>query len=100
MARVIWTGSAQRDLQEIAEYISLDNPDAARRVVARIERHVAKLNRFPELGPVVPDVIGSIRQIVEAPCRVFYKIDGKTVYIMHVLRFERLLRLSRLEDQD
>ena len=36
------------------------------------------------------------RQIVEPPCRVFYRFDGAQVLILHVMRAERRLRRSRL----
>jgi toxin ParE1/3/4 len=99
MAQVVWTGPATRDVQEIAEYIALDSPPAAANVVARIERRVSSLKRFPELGSFVPEnPESSVRQLVEPPCRIFYETRGNKIYILHVLRFERLLRLSRLQD--
>ncbi|GAB1406546.1 hypothetical protein MASR1M8_04650 [Thermomonas brevis] len=36
------------------------------------------------------------RQIVEPPCRVFYRHDGHGVFILHVMRSERVLRKTRL----
>jgi hypothetical protein len=33
---------------------------------------------------------------VEPPCRVFYRYDGHKVFILHVMRSERLLRKGRL----
>ncbi|MFO1506405.1 MAG: hypothetical protein U1F23_04900 [Lysobacterales bacterium] len=40
-----------------------------------------------ELGPR-----SRYRQIVEPPCRVFYRFDGRAAYIVHVMRAERILR--------
>lgn len=40
------------------------------------------------------------RQIVEPPVRIFYRFDGATVYIVHLPRFESLLSLSHLLDED
>ncbi|MBV9242753.1 MAG: type II toxin-antitoxin system RelE/ParE family toxin [Acidobacteria bacterium] len=99
MAQVIWTGPACRDVQEIAEYISLDSPEAAKDVVSRIERHVSRLKTFPNIGSFVPEnPEASVRQLVEPPCRIFYRVERGKVHILHVLRFERLLRLSRLDN--
>lgn len=101
MAQVIWTEGAILDLREIAEYIAFDNPEAAANVVTRIESHVDKLSEFPHLGPVIPETPRSLaRQVVEPPCRIFYHVAGELVYILHVLRFERLLRQSMLERED
>jgi plasmid stabilization system protein ParE len=36
MAEVIWTEPALNDLNAIADYIALDNPEAARRLVQKI----------------------------------------------------------------
>ncbi len=97
MAEIIWTGPAKRDLEEIIGYIADDNPAAASRVAKRIITHTRQLRKHPLSGPCAPEVEGdSIRQIVESPCRIFYKVAGEKVYILHVLRFERLFKVSRL----
>ena len=36
------------------------------------------------------------RQIVEPPCRVFYRHERQTVYILHVMRSEQRLPRSKL----
>lgn len=102
MASVIWTEPAILDLEEITEFISYENPEAASRVSQRVLRHVRHLAKFPRLGPVIHEQPESqYRQIVESPCRVIYRVDdADVVYILHVIRFERLLRLSNLERGD
>ncbi len=101
MAEVIWTAPAMRDLQEIAEYIALDNLEAARTLVRRVERHVARLARFPRLGSSIPELEESQnRQLIEPPRRIFYQIRGRKVYVLHVMRSERLLRPSNLETDE
>jgi hypothetical protein len=43
-------------------------------------------------GPELPELPGwRYRQIVEPPCRVIYRCDKRTVYVLHVVRAERLL---------
>ncbi len=99
MAEIIWTGPAKRDLEEIIGYIADDNPGAASRVAKRIITHTRQLRKHPLSGPYAPEIeTNIIRQIVEPPCRIFYKVVGKKVYILHVLRFERLFKISRLHD--
>jgi len=94
MAEVIWTEPALSDLDEIADYIALDNPEAARQLVRRVFDHVEKLVDHPKLGSVPRELrpIKAYRQIVEPPCRAFYRTQGKEIYIVHVMRGERLLR--------
>lgn len=93
MAEIIWTEPALSDLDAIADYISLDNPRAARELVQRVFGHVDQLAEHPLSGPKVSELKGwRYRQIVEPPCRVIYRHDKRIVYILHVLRGERLLR--------
>ena len=97
MAELIWTGPALQDLDAIADYIVLDDPEAARRLVRRVFQHVAQLVEHPESGSRPPEMRRSrYRQIVEAPCRVFYRYDGARVFVLHVMRGEMRLRKSRL----
>jgi len=102
MAQVIWTEPALADLEAIADYIALENPAAASALVQRIVQHVRQLIDHPESGSR-PRELGSrtrYRQIVEPPCRIFYRYDGKHVYILHAMRTERLLRRSALKRKE
>jgi plasmid stabilization system protein ParE len=93
MAEVIWTEPALGDLDAIADYIALDNPRAAALLVQRIFKHVGQLAEHPRSGSKVPELKGwRYRQIVEPPCRVLYRAEKRGVYILHVVRSERLLR--------
>ena len=96
MAEIIWTEPAIADLDAIADYIALENPAAAGALVQRILQHVLQLMDHPESGSR-PKELGNgtrYRQIVDPPCRIFYRFDGKTVFVVHVMRTERLLRRS------
>lgn len=97
MAEVVWSAPALADLEAIAEYIALENPGAASELVSRVVGHVEQLAEHPESGSRVPELRRSrYRQLVEPPCRVFYRYDGQQVFIVHVMRTERLLRASEL----
>lgn len=101
MAEIIWTEPALNDLDAIADYIALDNPTAARELVQRVFRHVEQLVEYPESGSRPPELKGGrYRQIVERPCRVFYRVEGGKVFILHVLRGEMRLRKSKLREGD
>ena len=85
------------DIEAIADYIALDNPAAASVLVKRIFEHVTQLADHPESGSWPPELGRSrYRQIVEPPCRIFYRFDGQRVFILHAMRSERLLRTSQL----
>ena len=48
--KVSFTEAARRDIAAIYDYISRDNPEAAKRVVAAIERATDWLSPFPFSG--------------------------------------------------
>ena len=98
MARLIWAEPALADLDEIAEYIALDDRPAATRYVRKVFDTVARLKQFPDSGrrpAELPDT--RYREVVVPPCRVFYRVEGGTVFILYVMRSERLLRTHLLE---
>ena len=101
MAQVIWTEPALNDLDAIADYIAIENPVAAAELVQRVFGHVEQLEAHPESGSRPPELKRSrYRQIVEPPCRVFYRYDGETVFVLFVMRSEQLLRKGQLASRE
>lgn len=97
MAEIIWTEPALSDLDAIADYIALDNPDAARTLVQNVFHHVGQLAAHPKSGSKPKELKGQrYRQIIEPPCRIFYREERSRVYILHVMRSEQLLNESVL----
>src|SRR5476649_1428422 len=97
MAEVIWTEPALSDLEAIADYIALDNPAAAAELVTRVLEHVGQLSAHPRSGSALPELPGwRYRQIIEPPCRAIYRQEQNLVFILHVVRSERLLKRNVL----
>ena len=93
MAKVIWADPAIQDLDAIADYIALDKPEAARQLVRKVLDTVRRLRRFPRMGGTPPELSGlPYRQLVVPPCRIFYRIEDKVIYVVHVLRGEQFIR--------
>jgi plasmid stabilization system protein ParE len=85
------------DLDAIADYIALENPIAASALVTRVLGHIEQLADHPGSGSKPRELGRSrYRQIVEPPCRIFYRYDGHKVFILYVMSSERLLRRGRL----
>lgn len=98
MARLVWTEPALADLDAIADYIALDRPDAASRLVKEVFARVSLLEDFPEMCPHPHDLPDTrYRHLSIPPLRLFYRVDEDTVYIVYVMRSERLLRIEDLE---
>ena len=97
MAQIVWTEPALSDLDAIGDYIALQNPAAAAMLVSRMFWHVDQLETHPESGSKLIEFKRSrYRQIVEPPCRIVYRYDGKSVFILHVMRSQQLLRPAHL----
>jgi len=97
VADVVWTEPALADLDAIADYVALDDTEAARRLVRRVFDHVDQLRAHPNSGSRPRELPGRrYRQIIEPPCRVFYRVQGQRMFIVHVMRSEQRLRSTRL----
>ena len=93
MAQIIWTEPALLDLNEIAEYIALDKPNAASQLVQKIFSKTERLEEFPESGRKPPELKKTrYKEIIVDPCRIFYRTEQEKVYILYVMRSERKLR--------
>lgn len=98
MAEIIWTSPALDQLEEVAEYIALDNPGAASGLVQKVFSTVDRLGRFPDSGHEPAELPNSIyRELYVKPCRIFYRSEGSTVLIVQVVREERQLRQFLLD---
>ena len=101
MARVIWTEPALQDLDAIADYIALDKPEAARKLIEKVFEKIEHLRHFPEMGSVPIELRRlPYRQMVVPPCRIFYRIEKDIVYIICVMRGEQLFRKESLEKRE
>ena len=93
MAQIIWTQPALADLDAIADYIALENPAAAKALVRGVFDRVEHLAAYPRSGSKPQELKRwRYRQVIEPPCRIFYRQDGARVYVLYVMRAERLLR--------
>lgn len=97
MYRLVWTEPAVHDLDAILDYIALDNPRAANRLNRLLFARLRVLRDFPFLGSV-PRELKKLpyRQLMVSPCRIFYKVEGRIIYVVAVMRTERQLKLNLL----
>jgi toxin ParE1/3/4 len=97
-SRIVWAAPALDDLDDLAAFIAIDDERAAAALVSRIFAAVERLRAFPLSGRRLPELpAGPYREIIVAPCRVMYRVDGATLHIVHVTRRERPVRTARLK---
>lgn len=103
---VALTEDAQRDLEELYDYIAEhDAPAKADHVLAAIEKLLDTLAIFPERSPVTKELLSvgirDYRETYFKPYRVIYRVVNRNVYVylivdgrrdMQALLLRRLLR--------
>jgi toxin ParE1/3/4 len=101
MAQIVWAESALLDLNDVAEYIALDKSSAARKLVQDIFTRVDLLEQAPKSGRVPPELKRSrYREVIVGPCRVFYRPTLDSIFVLHVMRSERMLRRYILSERE
>jgi toxin ParE1/3/4 len=90
---VVWTQTALEHLLAIYEHISRDSHRYALRMVDRITERSNQIARCPESGRIVPE-FGSpeIRELIEEPYRVMYRIGDDRIEVIAVLHGARSIR--------
>jgi toxin ParE1/3/4 len=99
--QVKWTKTARRDLEEIIEFIAIDNITKAMGVLNRIELKADNLKIFPERGRIVPELrevdVFIYHELVIRPWRIIYRRDKSRLFVLAVLDSRRDLSGLLLE---
>lgn len=86
MARkILFTEDSLEDLDNILEYIGVDNPAAAEQFSTALLDHIELLKHFPGLG-VRLRRRHTVRKIVHSPVRIYYRFHQEK-NLMEVLHF-------------
>ena len=88
---------ARHQLNDILQFIALDNPDAASRIASHVEKLMEHTRSFPDMGRVVFEGLPH-REVTAYPCRIIYRQAGTVIWVVAILRVEPLLRLEMLTD--
>lgn len=83
---VFVTPQAERDLENLKDYIALhDDPAKAEHVVDRLEPAISKLAKSPERGARVRELqvlgIAEFREVFFKPYRIIYKLVRNEVHV-------------------
>jgi len=87
--KIKWVRLALADLDQAAEFISQDNPEAAKRIVKRIRDAARLLSDHPNGGR--PGRVHGTRELVitDTPFILPYRVVRNTVQILRVLHGAR-----------
>ncbi len=90
--RVHWTQNAIEHLVNIYEYIALNSPTYANRMVDRITHRSEQIADHPLSGRKVPEYqTEDIRELIEKPYRIIYRIKATQIDVLAVIHSARLL---------
>lgn len=90
--RVHWTDHAERHPLAIFEYIAQDSPRYALRMVDRITARSDRIGALPESGAIVPELASAgLREVIEHPYRIIYRIGSDQVDVLAVVHGAREL---------
>ncbi len=91
--KVVWSRTAEHDLESIIDYIAEDSPINARKVFAKIKKKSSLLNSYPARGRIVPELkefnILQYLEIIVDPWRIIYKIVESKVIVLSVIDARR-----------
>jgi len=87
---LIWSPDAIADLQEIADYIARDKPDAARRWAQTLAALGEQAVALPFAGRRVPEFDrDELREVIKRGYRVMYRVSDELVEIVAVIEGHR-----------
>lgn len=93
--------TAEDDLDEIWNYISIDSINSAANFINEIEERIYSLENFPLRNPLMPEneILGSkYRHLIYKDYRVVYRIKDDSVYILRIIHGSRLFENGMLEE--
>jgi toxin ParE1/3/4 len=83
---VFWSDPAIEDLRAIRDYIALGSEHFAAEFIEQLLDVVAKLEQFPELGRIVPEVQDpKARELVFQNYRILYRLKPDRLEIAAVI---------------
>ena len=90
--RVHWTQNAVEHLVNIYEHIALNSPTYAKGMVDKITRRSEQIADQPLSGRKVPEYqTDDIRELIEKPYRIIYRIKADQIDVVAVIHGARLL---------
>lgn len=90
--KVIWTEKAEKQIDQIFEYIATDSSLYAHRTVGQIIEEAESIPPHPRKGRKVPEYEREdIREVFHHPYRIIYLLKDETIVILSVIHGARLL---------
>jgi len=96
--KIFWSPLTVERLEDIYEYIAIDNNSAAQKMVNSIFKKVETLSKIPKRGRRVPEANREeIREVFEGEYRIIYRVESKRVFILTIRNSKQLLPVKDLK---
>ncbi len=96
--KVVWTKEALERLNEIEEFIGINNPKRAEAFINYLIDSGESISDNPNLGRVVPDFANTkLREIIVKKYRIVYRVNEQTIEILTVFEGHKLLKVDALK---
>jgi len=99
--KVRWAEVALRDLERIVDFIADRDPQAADRILNRIEGTARTLESLSLRGRIVPELrawnVSAYRELIVDSYRLLYRVEGNKVLVIAVIDGRRDLEQALLE---
>lgn len=90
--KIVWSPLSLQRIQEISDYIALDNISAANNWIDSIFGKVELLKSNPEIGRTVPEIEKpNIRELIHGNYRIIYSCDLKQIAVLTIRHFKQIL---------
>jgi toxin ParE1/3/4 len=87
---VRWSAPARNDLRQIYDYIARDSRYYARVVIDKIVTSTEKLERFPDIGRVVPEIgDDNVKELFVYSYRILYEITPDRIEVLAIIHGKR-----------
>jgi toxin ParE1/3/4 len=94
--RVKFTDQAETNLEEIGDFIALENPERAASFVEDLRQHALNIGDFPEAYPIVSrHRAKAVRRCVHGDYLIFYRISGNQIDVLHIFHGARNVNPDR-----
>lgn len=90
--------AAERDIEEIGDYIHADNPSAALHFVGKLRDRCQRLAHAPRGGRLRPELGDGLRSVPFGHYVIFYTLAGDEVRIERILHGARDIETLRDEE--
>lgn len=94
-----WADPAEQDLDALLSFVAFENPNVAVQLFAKVMKVIEHAASFPEMARYIPELGRTYRELLSVrPFRVIYRISGKELWVIGVMRMEQDFEPDRFID--